>query len=218
MTSKTNFYTYLGILISYTTISLVNWLFKTYNGAMLSNSQAVSKELIILGMVGVLFLIIRFGEKQGLGSIGLYPQNFGRSVLRALFIAVLSVAAVAVAIFICQAVGWSFGESHTFDQLSLWTVTLIVIRAGIAEEVFMRGFLLERLSTITGSKWVAAALSLIPFALLHYPGQGWAGVLVSFAAGGVLTWFYFWKRDLKANIVAHFLVDFIPNVAAQWFV
>ena len=69
MTAKTNFYTYLGILISYTTISLVNWLFKTYNGEMLSNSQAFSKELIILGMVGVLFLVIRYGEKQGLDSI-----------------------------------------------------------------------------------------------------------------------------------------------------
>lgn len=218
MTAKTNFYTYLGILISYTTISLVNWLFKTYNGEMLSNSQAVSKELIILGMVGVLFLVIRYGEKQGLDSIGLYRSFFGRSILRALLLAVLSVAGIAVALLLCQQLGWSFGESHTFDELSLWTITLIVIRAGVAEEVFMRGFLLERLSTITGSKWVAAALSLIPFALLHYPGQGWAGVLVSFAAGAILTWFYFWKRDLKANIMAHFLVDFIPNVAAQWFV
>jgi membrane protease YdiL (CAAX protease family) len=76
--------------------------------------------------------------------------------------------------------------------------------------------LLERLSSLTGSKAAAVILSLVPFALLHYPGQGWAGVLVSFAAGGVLTWFYLWKRDLKANIIAHFLVDFIPNVALQW--
>ncbi|MCB0669871.1 MAG: CPBP family intramembrane metalloprotease [Saprospiraceae bacterium] len=218
MSAKTNYFTGLGLLISYTTITLVNWIFKTYSGEMLTNVQAVSKELIILGMVGVLFLVIRYGEKQGLGSIGLYAQFFGRSVLRALLLAVLVVAIVAFALLICQQVGWSFGESHTFDQLSLWTVTLIVIRAGVAEEVFMRGFLLERLSALTGSKWVAASLSLIPFALLHYPGQGWAGVLVSFWAGAVLTWFYFWKRDLKANIMAHFLVDFIPNVAAQWFV
>jgi membrane protease YdiL (CAAX protease family) len=84
----------------------------------------------------------------------------------------------------------------------------------VAEEVFMRGYLLERLTTLTRSPWAAVTLSLIPFALLHYPGQGWAGVLISFFAGGVLTWFYLWKRDLKANIIAHFLVDFIPNVAA----
>lgn len=23
---------------------------------------------------------------------------------------------------------------------------------------------------------------------------------------------YIWKRDLKANIIAHFIVDFVPNV------
>jgi membrane protease YdiL (CAAX protease family) len=113
--------------------------------------------------------------------------------------------------------GWSFGESKAFDALSLWTITLVTIRAGVAEEVFMRGYLLERLTTISASKWMAGGLSLIPFALLHYPGQGWAGVLVSFLAGLVLTLFYFWKRDLKANIIAHFLVDFIPNVVVEWF-
>jgi len=31
--------------------------------------------------------------------------------------------------------------------------------------------------------------------------------------GAALTAFYLWKRDLLAAIIAHFLVDFIPNVA-----
>jgi hypothetical protein len=40
--------TYLGILLSYVTISGVNWIFKTYNGEQLNNPQVVAKELIIL--------------------------------------------------------------------------------------------------------------------------------------------------------------------------
>jgi membrane protease YdiL (CAAX protease family) len=158
------------------------------------------------------------GEKLGLDSIGLKFDGWNKSLLLTFAIMVSSVVAIIIGVLISQLMGWSFGESKAFDALSLWTVTLVTIRAGVAEEVFMRGYLLERLTTISGSNWIAIALSLLPFALLHYPGQGWAGVLVSFNAGAVLTAFYFWKRDLKANILAHFLIDFIANVVPAWFV
>lgn len=210
--------TYLGILLSYLTISGVNWIFKTYNGEQLNNPQVVAKELIILALVGVLLLLIVKGERLGLDSIGLKFEGWGKSLLLTLAIMAGTVVAIIIGVVISQWMGWSFGESKAFDALSLWTVTLITIRAGVAEEVFMRGYLLERLTTLFGNKWLAIALSLLPFALLHYPGQGWAGVLVSFNAGAVLTAFYFWKRDLKANIFAHFLVDFIANVVPAWFV
>jgi membrane protease YdiL (CAAX protease family) len=209
--------TLLGIALSYSSIMVVNWIFKTYNGTLLNDAQVVTKELTILALVGVLLVLIVKGEKLGLDSIGLKFEGWKKSFLLALLIMVCGFVAIVIGALISQMVGWSFGESKAFDQLSLWTVTLITIRAGVAEEVFMRGYLLERLTSITGSKWIAAALSLIPFALFHYPGQGWAGVLVSFNAGAVLTLFYFWKRDLKANITAHFLIDFIANVPPNWF-
>lgn len=55
-------------------------------------------------------------------------------------------------------------------------------------------------------------LALVPFALFHF-WQGYAGVLISFVLGGYLTIIYIWRRDLKSNIITHFLVDFIPNIA-----
>jgi membrane protease YdiL (CAAX protease family) len=209
--------TWLGLLISYSSIKAVNSIFKNYYGSTLNDSQVISKELIILSLVGALMILIVKGEKRNLDSIGLNFSNWSKSILLMLGIMVCSIAALLVGVLISQQLGWSFGESKAFDSLSLWTITLVTIRAGVAEEVFMRGYLLERLTTISGSKWIAGALSVIPFALFHYSGQGWAGVLVSFNGGLVLTIFYFWKRDLKANIIAHFLIDFIANVAAEWF-
>lgn len=214
---KTNPFTWLGLLISLLSITVVNYIFKTYNVEMLNDGQVITKELIILSLVGVLILLILKGEKLGLDSIGLNFNGWGKSLLLMLGIMLSTIVAALIGVLISKQLGWSFGESKAFDSLSLWSVTLITIRAGVAEEVFFRGYLLERLTSISGSKWIAGALSLIPFALLHYSGQSWAGVLVSFNAGLVLTLFYFWKRDLKANIMAHFLVDFIPNVAAHWF-
>lgn len=209
--------TILGIALSYCSISVVNFLFKTYQDGPLNNPQVILKESIILTLVGLLLLLVVKGEKQSLSSIGLYWGHWKSTIRIALMILVCTFSAIIAGIFIAQSLGWRFGESQAFNQLSLWVVTLITIRAGVAEEVFMRGYLLERLGLIFKNKWVVAALSLIPFALLHYPGQGWAGVLVSFNAGAVLTAFYFWKRDLKANIIAHFLIDFIANVPPAWF-
>ena len=87
-----------------------------------------------------------------------------------------------------------------------------MFRAGFAEELVFRSYAFERLSSLTGSSWGAALLPLLAFAGFHFR-QGTAGVLLALILGGVLTAFYLWKRDLVAAASAHFLVDFIPNIA-----
>jgi len=54
---------------------------------------------------------------------------------------------------------------------------------------------------------VAAALTLVFFALIHLPMWGWGPVLSFSISGAVLTAFYVWRQDLLANIVAHTIVD-----------
>jgi membrane protease YdiL (CAAX protease family) len=61
---------------------------------------------------------------------------------------------------------------------------------------------------------LAAIVPLLIFAGMHYPG-GLMNVVVAFTLGGVLTLFYLWRRDLVANIIGHFLVDFIANVVPR---
>jgi len=96
-------------------------------------------------------------------------------------------------------------------------VTLLaVVRAGISEEVLYRGYALERLQSLTGSKWIAAATTLVLFAAFHYR-QGLAGIFLALILGAVLTGFYLWKRNLTANMFGHFLVDFVPNVVLPLF-
>lgn len=209
-------YTYLGLLISYFSITTINLFFKNYFGSPLNNSAAIVRELLIFLMVGLLFWIIIKKEKLPLSSIGLYSGGWKKSLLWAALTLVLCGIGLVLSVFIAQQLGWPFGQSNAFDQLSLWTITLIVLRAGIAEEVFFRGYIIERLTSLTSNKYLAAALSLIPFALFHYT-QGYAGILIAFVLGGILTVTYLWRRDLKSNIIAHFLTDFIPNVLIPLF-
>jgi len=131
--------------------------------------------------------------------------------LTAAIILVCCIIGALLTIVAFHALGLEFGKEKTGIKLSLFTTTLVMLRAGIAEEVFFRGYIIERLQVLMGSKWMAIALSLVPFALLHYR-QGISGILISFVLGGILTGMYLWKRDLKANMIAHFMVDFIPNV------
>jgi membrane protease YdiL (CAAX protease family) len=88
---------------------------------------------------------------------------------------------------------------------------LLYARAGIAEEVFYRGYAIERIEALTGSRAIAAAVPLLIFAGSHF-SQGSAGILLTFALGAIATAVYLWKRNLVILIAAHFLVDFIPNV------
>ena len=46
---------------------------------------------------------------------------------------------------------------------------------------------------------------------MHYQ-QGIGGIIIATLGGLVMSCFYWKTRDLKAVMIAHFMVDFIPNV------
>jgi membrane protease YdiL (CAAX protease family) len=95
-------------------------------------------------------------------------------------------------------------------------VTLIVLRAGVVEELFYRGYAIERLQALGLGRFWAAAVPLIIFAMGHWTG-GWANIVIALALGAILAGFYLWHRDLGANMIGHGLVDFIANVLPKLF-
>jgi uncharacterized protein len=208
---STTFFTWLGMIIAMFSISTINEIFSLIFGSPLNNMQVLGKESLIFGMVAFLLFYIIPKENLNLNSIGLYNKHWQKSILWALILVVVGFALLLGCVELCKLLGWKFGESTSFNKLSPFTITFIVLRAGIAEEVFMRGYLLERLTTITGKKWMAFLISTIPFGLMHY-SQGYAGIMIATVIGAMFAIFYFWKKDLKANIIAHFLIDFIPNI------
>ena len=150
------------------------------------------------------------GERLSLASIGIKSDALGRSFAWGIGLAVVSFAAALACLAIYHALGIHYGEGQALSR-SLPVTSLAVMRAGISEEVLYRGYAIERLQSLTGSKWIAAGISLVLFAAFHFR-QGLPGVVIAFVLGAVLTGFYLWKRDLISNIFAHFLVDFVPNV------
>jgi len=176
-----------------------------------SNGAIVVRELAILGLTAFLIWVVRTRERLPLSSIGIRSDILGRSLAWGFGLALVCFAVLAACLTAFAALGIHYGEGTAIAH-ALPVTLLAVIRAGISEEVLYRGYALERLQTLTGSKWIAAVITLVMFAAFHYR-QGMPGVFLAFTIGAVLTGFYLWKRNLVAAMFAHFLVDFVPNVA-----
>jgi membrane protease YdiL (CAAX protease family) len=178
-------------------------------------ASAVLKEALIWLNAVALIVIIRRGEHLPMRSIGLGTARWWKSILWGFIIAIVSAVAVGG---LAHLTGYGHGPgSAAFEKLPLWLITAIVFRAGVVEELFYRGYALERLQMIgLGRFWSVAIPLLVIFSLGHWSG-GAANILIAFAAGLILTGFYLWRRDLAANMIGHGLIDFVANVVPKLF-
>jgi uncharacterized protein len=175
-------------------------------------SVILIRELLYFAAATGLLLLVKFWEKKPLSSIGIGTTSAGKSLWWGLL---LGVICFAVAVVIALLTQYGHGEaSKAMDRLPTWLLTLVVFRAGIVEELFYRGFAMERLREVGLSRAGAFLLPLVIFGLGHYTGGG-ANIVIALVLGAILAAFYSWKRDLNANIFAHTLVDFVANVVPR---
>jgi len=161
-----------------------------------------------------LLLIIRFGERLSFRSVGIGRATIASSLAWG---GVIAVVCAVLAFVIAALTHYTGGQSGAaLAKLPLWLVTLIVLRAGVLEELFYRGYAIERLQALGLNRFWAAIIPLVIFGFAHWTG-GWANIVIALVLGAVLTLFYLWRRDLVANIIGHFAVDFIGNVLPRLF-
>ena len=195
-----------GMLVARQTVS--------YFYPTLTFEAAIWKESLIWLCVIALLIVIRKGERQPLSSIGLGTSTIARSILWGI---VLAIVCLAVGGLLAAITHYGGGEkAEAFGRLPLWLIALICARAGIAEELFYRGYAIERLQPLGLNKFWAAAIPLIIFSVGHWTGGG-ANILIAFALGAILSAFYLWRRDLAANMIGHFLVVFVENALPKMF-
>jgi membrane protease YdiL (CAAX protease family) len=87
-----------------------------------------------------------------------------------------------------------------FTEISLWI--LLSISAGVCEEIMYRGYLQKQFSAATRSLAAGVILQGAVFGLSH-TYQGWKQVMVITALGVLYGAFAAWRRNLRANIIAH---------------
>jgi membrane protease YdiL (CAAX protease family) len=85
-------------------------------------------------------------------------------------------------------------------EVTLWI--LLSISAGVCEEIVFRGYMQKQFQAATGSIAAAVILQGAIFGLAHNY-QGWKQVIVIAALGILYGALAAWRRNLRANMVAH---------------
>jgi membrane protease YdiL (CAAX protease family) len=162
-------------------------------------------------LVGYILLV----ERRSLSSVNLRQPTW-QSFVFGFLCGMVMVAGIAfLYIRVLPALGptKSASQLDTVRALPMWFRGAIVIRAAVFEELFYRGFMIERLTELLKLRWLAAIISLAAFTYAHIGFWGWAHVLIAGFGGCILTAIYLWRRDLACNMIAHLVVDGIGLLA-----
>lgn len=166
----------------------------------------------------VLALALAFhvrGDRLPLAAVGLVRPRL-RSVLLGLAVG----ASVYIGLYVIAFVLWKNGlfdakaPVQQIMQWPLWLRLFMLITAGVAEEAIYRGFAIERLTALTGRRWLAALIALAAFVAAHVPFWGLGAIATPIVGGGFFTLVYLWRRDLVACMVAHLAVDSVGLLLA----
>jgi uncharacterized protein len=165
-------------------------------------------ELIVwVWVIGILLYVVRV-ERRPLSSIGFRGVGLKDGIV-AVLAGILILALLAlIALVVFPALHWSErSQEASILSLPYWLNVLIVVRAAVSEEILFRGYPLERLAELTGSRAIAGVATCAVFTLDHISFWGWHHIFIAGSAGAALTALYLWRRNIWVNMIAHFMVD-----------
>jgi membrane protease YdiL (CAAX protease family) len=170
---------------------------------------ALVRELLLWGLVALVLLWVTQVEQLPLSSIGVRRLD-GKSLRLALLAGAMVSAVMVVDLFVVlPRLGISAPEQVRQGILArpLWFRLLVVARAAVAEEIVFRGYAIERLEYLTRSRAAAVVISSVAFGLAHARGWGAVQIVPTAIAGLIFGVLYLQRRNLPANVVAHFFTD-----------
>jgi len=99
-------------------------------------------------------------------------------------------------------------------EIALWVA--VSITAGVVEELVFRGYLMRQLAARLPNLRLAVVAQAVWFGVMHsYEGLHSVAsiVLIGLAFGLVAVW----RRQLRANVVAHACIDLVEGIAPRLF-
>ena len=157
----------------------------------------------------VVLAIMLFGERLTFRSVGLkWPRwtDFGPMFLMLLATFVGNGIALTIATALA-------GHPPPYVAAGVLAIPLalraaVAVTAGMCEEFLCRGYAIERLTALTGNRFIGAAVPCVLFTLGHVRLYGFGlGLLPVFATAIALTTLYVWRRNLVLNMLMHAVLD-----------
>jgi uncharacterized protein len=197
--------TLLGLLL---TLGLASLPFDHWDNEFASVSHLILNEIIWWLLIAATLAFVTTIERRLLTSIGFRALTHWDILLAPAAAVVILAGLFIIANILLPAFGLHLSPAlNNLRATPLWWQIISVLRAGFAEEILFRGYPIERLHSLTGSKAIAAILPLIIFTLAHVPDWGWPHLAIAGFGGAALTVLYLWRRNLWLNIATHCLID-----------
>ena len=211
--------TSIALILSLFGITFLGDIFK-----WIYNPQSYSSVIIFSDIRKWLFallviLIVWFWEKRKMESVGVRKLEI-RTVLAAVMFGVISVISgvIVLGVFI-NFLGIEQPETLSgITQLPLIIKLLTITTAAITEELFYRGYAIERIGELSGSYLLAGLISGVIFLGIHYSSWKLAGAIPQFIFTVSLVVFYLKKRNLIASIIMHWVINFLMLIVLPTFI
>jgi membrane protease YdiL (CAAX protease family) len=199
----------LPTAIAILAILLIPQLFVVLPERLFGPAPALGIEILVQALYFgvpalVIWIVIRW-ERLPVSSIGLRrptAMTLANAVL--LFASLQALPLITTPLLDLLGTGGVEAGLQKLARLPLWFRVVVGLTGGVIEELLYRGYLVERLASATGRRWLGATLAAVVFGLAHSSAWG-----IGFALGAdlpfgiVMTLFYLWRRDLIANMLAH---------------
>ena len=176
------------------------------------NANDISIDLALVGewiaLSFLVFLWIPKVEKKSIASIGLGKfrrRHLGWGVLVYLLVLVAS----SISGSLLQSVGLTSLQSlqPLLKGYSSATLFGLFLTGTFLEEVFYRGYLIERMTILTSHRWVAAVVSWLLFTLVHLKFFGLGPTIDTSVISAALVLLYMKEKSIWPCIVVHGIND-----------
>lgn len=210
--------TWLGILVVLIALSapLIQWLL----GPWLKTTFAFPLDrLVSLGVFWIAVLlalgIAHFAEGYPLSTFGfqLTRKTLRTRLIEWIFTVLATLVIGSVIIFFSTNVRnlLTHTPAPSLDlvkRFPAWVLIPAWVTGSFTEEVLFRSYPIERLTQLTGRRWLASLITVFAFTVLHLLGWDWIHVLTVVLPGGImLTLFYLWRRSLALNVMIHAIMN-----------
>lgn len=168
-----------------------------------------AREVFWWAAIIVVLLYIAFVERRRFASVGFRRPKWFDIVLAVIagILMAFGITVIYFVIFPLLHLKMNAGVMKSLMQTPFWYRFALVTRAAVAEELMFRGYPIERILESTGSRILAAVLTCAAFTYAHLASWGAAQLIVAGYGGVILTILYLWRRNLWANMLAHWIAD-----------
>lgn len=176
----------------------------------------IGREVVWVTLAALVLFWVTRVERLPLSSIGLIRPSWGTlgwglaATLALIATVMLTFAIIAPALGLKQ----NMTATRAVVQVPLWLLITTPIVAGVTEEIVYRGYAIERLTFLTGRRWLAGLIAGAAFLAVHAAWGGAQLILVAFGTV-IFVGLYLWRRDLPCVILAHVLADLIGFALAR---